>query len=146
VIRCGSDQSKALNSKRLKSCTRARNYLLKNICSLSNQMRGFLAEHGIIIAKGLTQLRRALPVILEQAGLSAPFRVPDRFAENPRMSGPFLSLAAIRDDEFEPHRSGSCSMAKFTGAVRTSSIVARPNFQKSVHPNRGSIWSRNTEN
>jgi hypothetical protein len=111
VIRCGSYQSKALNSKRLnQELHRARTYLLKNICSLANQMRGFLAEHGIIIAKGLTPLRRALPVILEQACLSAPFRVPDRFAENPRMSGPFLSLAAIRDDEFEPHRSGSCSM------------------------------------
>jgi transposase len=53
---------------------RARSYLLKNICAVANQMRGFLAEHGIIIAKGLTPLRRALPEVLEQADLSALFR------------------------------------------------------------------------
>jgi transposase len=65
---------KSIEQQETQELHRARSYLLKNICSLSNQMRGFLAEHGIIIAKGLTPLRRALPEILEQAGLSALFR------------------------------------------------------------------------
>ena len=65
---------KSIEQQETQELHRARSYLLKNICALSNQMRGFLAEHGIIIAKGLTPLRRALPEILEQADLSALFR------------------------------------------------------------------------
>jgi transposase len=37
-------------------------------------MRGFLAEHGIIVANGIGPLRRLLPEVLEHAELSVPFR------------------------------------------------------------------------
>jgi transposase len=53
---------------------RARAQLLKNLNSLANQMRGFLAEHGIIVAKSIGSLRRLLPEVLEHAELSALFR------------------------------------------------------------------------
>lgn len=52
---------------------RARAQLLKNLNSLANQMRGFLAEHDIIVAKGIGPLRRLLPEVLEHAELSALF-------------------------------------------------------------------------
>lgn len=44
---------------------------------LSNQLRGLLAEHGIVIAKGVSALRKAVPGILEEAdnGLTARFRL-----------------------------------------------------------------------
>jgi len=44
--------------------------------ALANQLRGLLAEYGIVVPQGLTALRRALPEILEDAanGLSDCFR------------------------------------------------------------------------
>jgi transposase len=44
--------------------------------ALGNQLRGLLAEYGIVIPQGLAALRRALPEILEDAanGLSEVFR------------------------------------------------------------------------
>lgn len=43
---------------------------------LANQIRGLLGEYGIIINKGVSSVRKALPVILEDAdnGLTARFR------------------------------------------------------------------------
>jgi len=55
---------------------RVRQQLVKTRTGLVNQVRGLLAEHGIVIARGFAQLRRALPVILEDRdnGLSAVMR------------------------------------------------------------------------
>ena len=55
---------------------RVRQQLVKARTSLANQVRGLLAEHGIVIGRGFAQLRRALPVILEDQdnGLSAVMR------------------------------------------------------------------------
>jgi transposase len=44
---------------------RVRQQLVKTRTALVNQVRGLLAEYGIVIAQGVTHLRRALPVILE---------------------------------------------------------------------------------
>jgi transposase len=47
------------------SVHRVRGLLMRQRSSLINQMRGLLAEYGIVIAKGTAALRRALPAILE---------------------------------------------------------------------------------
>ena len=46
---------------------RVRSRLMKQRTQLTNQVRGLLAEYGIIIAKGIASLRRKLPDILEDA-------------------------------------------------------------------------------
>jgi transposase len=55
---------------------RVRQQLVKARTGLVNQVRGLLAEHGIVIARGFAQLRRALPLLLEDRdnGLSAVMR------------------------------------------------------------------------
>jgi transposase len=55
---------------------RVRQQLVKARTSLANQVRGLLAEHGIVIGRGFAQLRRGLPVIVEERdnGLSGVMR------------------------------------------------------------------------
>jgi len=55
---------------------RVRQQLVKARTGLANQVRGLLAEHGIVLARGLAPLRRALPLLLEDRdnGLSAVMR------------------------------------------------------------------------
>lgn len=60
----------------LQSLFRVRDLSIKTRTALCNQMRGLLAEYGIIIPKSINALRRRLPEILEDAenGLSDAFR------------------------------------------------------------------------
>lgn len=60
---------------------RIRAQLIKWRTALANEIRGLLAEYGIVIAKGIAPLRRILPGILaqEENGLSGLFR--DMLAE-----------------------------------------------------------------
>ena len=55
---------------------RVRQQLVKSRTGLANQVRGLLAEYGIVIARGFAPLRRALPVLLEDRdnGLSGVLR------------------------------------------------------------------------
>jgi len=55
---------------------RVRQQLVKTRTALINQVRGLLAEHGIVFARDVAHLRRALPVILEdrENGLSGVMR------------------------------------------------------------------------
>jgi transposase len=55
---------------------RVRQQLVKTRTALVNQVRGLLAEYGIVIAQGVAHLRRALPLILEDCdnGLSGVMR------------------------------------------------------------------------
>lgn len=46
---------------------RIRERLVHNRTALSNQMRGLLSEYGIVLAEGLSKLRKELPMILEDA-------------------------------------------------------------------------------
>jgi len=56
---------------------RIRSRLVKSRTALTNEIRGFLAEFGVVVAKSLGPLRRALPELLEDAenGLPGDFRV-----------------------------------------------------------------------
>ena len=53
---------------------RVRAHLVNMRIALANQVRGLLAEYGIVIAKGFAPLRRALPIILEDDHLSGLMR------------------------------------------------------------------------
>ena len=55
---------------------RVRQQMVKTRTALVNQVRGLLAEYGIVIGRGFAQLRRALPLILEDRdnGLSGVLR------------------------------------------------------------------------
>lgn len=46
---------------------RIRSQAIKQRTALSNQIRGFLAEYGLVIPKGLSYIRKILPDILEDA-------------------------------------------------------------------------------
>ena len=60
----------------LQALQRLRTRLIRDRTGLSNQLRGLLAEHGIVIPRSLVQLRRHIPELLEDADnqLSALFR------------------------------------------------------------------------
>lgn len=45
-----------------------RSGLIKQRTALSNQIRGLLAEFGLVLPKGLAQLRRQLPVLVQEPG------------------------------------------------------------------------------
>ena len=60
----------------LQSVHRVRTQLMRERIALGNQIRGLLAEYGIVAAQGVSALRRALPDILENGenGLSGLMR------------------------------------------------------------------------
>lgn len=60
----------------LQALHRVRSHLVSERVALENQIRGLLAEYGIVVGKGTTALKRALPQILEDAqnGLSGLMR------------------------------------------------------------------------
>lgn len=63
---------------------RARSLLVANRTAQVNQIRGLLAEFGLVVPKGVARLRRELPGILEDAenGLPALARGARRFAQS----------------------------------------------------------------
>jgi transposase len=67
---------KALWQQDLQALHRVRSQLMQSRVALGNQMRGLLAEYGIVLPKGAGALRRALPTMLEDAenGLSGLMR------------------------------------------------------------------------
>jgi transposase len=67
---------KSVEQQDLQALHRLRQAVVKARTALVNQIRGELAEYGIVVAKGIGQMRRALPEILEDGenGLSDRFR------------------------------------------------------------------------
>ena len=67
---------KAVQQQDLQHLHRIRSQAVSQRTALSNQIRGFLLEYGVVIAQGLGSLRRRLPEILEDAdnGLSGAMR------------------------------------------------------------------------
>ena len=53
---------------------RVRSRLVRDRTALANQLRGMLREHGIAVALGLGQIRRAIPIQLDNETLSPLFR------------------------------------------------------------------------
>lgn len=59
--------AKSIEQQDIQSIHRVRERLISNRTGLANQIRGLLAEYGIVVAKGLWQLRQQLSDILEDA-------------------------------------------------------------------------------
>lgn len=56
---------KGVEQQAIQSLHRVRERLVGQRTALSNQIRGLLAEYGVVLAKGIGKLRRELPVIIE---------------------------------------------------------------------------------
>lgn len=67
---------KTVEQQDLQALHRVRERIVRERTGLSNQLRGLLAEYGIVVGQGLGRLRRALPEVLEDPdnGLSGLFR------------------------------------------------------------------------
>lgn len=67
---------KTIEQQDIQALHRIRQSLVKSRTALSNQIRGLLAEYGIVVGKGLSQVRKRIPEILEDGenGLTAQFR------------------------------------------------------------------------
>jgi transposase len=59
---------KTIEQQDIQAVHRIRARLVNERTALVNQIRGLLAEYGIVVAQGIQQLRKKLPVILEDAG------------------------------------------------------------------------------
>ena len=58
---------KTVESQDIQAIHRVRSRLIKERTALVNQLRGLLAERGIVIAQGIARLRKQLPLIVEDA-------------------------------------------------------------------------------
>jgi len=56
---------KTLAQQDIQSLQRIRERLMKHRTATSNQLRGLLAEYGVVLPKGLSYLRKDVPFILE---------------------------------------------------------------------------------
>ncbi len=67
---------KSIEQQDLQGLHRIRQSVVKQRTALANQIRGLLGEYGIIVAKGISQVRTRIPQILEDAenGLTDRFR------------------------------------------------------------------------
>jgi len=67
---------KTLEQQDIQCLHRARSMAVAHRTAQANQIRGFLAEYGVVVAKGIGNLRRALPELLEdgQSELTPMFR------------------------------------------------------------------------
>ncbi len=67
---------KSVEQQDVQAVHRVRQQLVEARTALANQVRGLLAEYGIVIPQGVAYLRRALPEILEDPdnGVSATIR------------------------------------------------------------------------
>lgn len=68
--------SKTVEQQDVQALHRIRQSIVKRRTAQANQIRGFLAEYGIVIPQGITWVRRRLPELLEDGenGLTARFR------------------------------------------------------------------------
>jgi transposase len=59
---------KSIEQQDIQMLHRVRSGLVKERTALANRTRGLLGEYGLVVGLGLTQLRRRLPELLEDAG------------------------------------------------------------------------------
>ena len=72
---------KSVEQQAVLSVHRVRQLRVGERTALVNQIRGLLAEYGIVVAQGITRIRRALPGILEDAENGLPDLAREVFAE-----------------------------------------------------------------
>jgi transposase len=65
---------KTVEQQDIQALHRSRSLLMKNRTALSNQIRGLLSEYGLVIAKSPGKVRRILPTLLDDEGVTlSPF-------------------------------------------------------------------------
>lgn len=72
---------KSVEQQDIQSVHRQRERIKKERTALVNQVRGLLAEYGVVINKGIAAVRRGLPEILEDAGNGLTPLTRELFAE-----------------------------------------------------------------
>lgn len=72
---------KSVEQQALMAVHRARALVVGQRNAIGNQLRGLLAEFGIVVGRGVAQLRRALPEILEDGQNGLPGLARQTFAE-----------------------------------------------------------------
>jgi transposase len=72
---------KSVEQQGLMAVHRARALVVGQRNAIGNQLRGLLAEFGIVVGRGVAQLRRALPEILEDGQNGLPGLARQTFAE-----------------------------------------------------------------
>ena len=72
---------KSLEQQAVLTVHRVRQLRVAERTALVNQIRGLLAEYGIVMAQGIARLRREMPRLLEDAGNNLPDLARDIFAE-----------------------------------------------------------------
>ena len=72
---------KTVEQQDIQNLHRQRERIKKSRTALSNQVRGLLAEYGIVINKGIAAVRKRLPEILEDAENSLTMRSRELFAD-----------------------------------------------------------------
>ena len=72
---------KRVEQQDLQSLHRVRSQAVKQHTALSNQIRGLLAEYGVIIPKGISHISRNLPDILEDAENELTFLTREIFSD-----------------------------------------------------------------
>ena len=72
---------KSIEQQDIQNLHRQRERIKKARTALVNQVRGLLAEYGIVINKGISAVRKGLPDILEDAGNGLTMRSRELFAD-----------------------------------------------------------------
>jgi transposase len=88
---------KSVEQQDIQSLHRVRSRLVSSRTGLANQIRGLLSEYGIVLPQHVSQLRRGLPLILEDGSneLTAFSRRQSRNHRPPRSQLPPRALAGL---------------------------------------------------
>lgn len=73
--------SKALEQQDIQSLHRIRSQAVARRTALSNQIRGLLMEYGVVIPKGISHVRKQIPMILEDADNELTFLFREMLSE-----------------------------------------------------------------
>lgn len=73
--------SKALEQQDIQSLHRIRSQAVSRRTALSNQIRGLLMEYGVVIPKGISYVRKQIPMILEDADNELTFLFREMLSE-----------------------------------------------------------------
>jgi transposase len=110
---------KTIAQQDMQSLHRIRNGIVKQRTALVNQIRGLLGEYGVTIAQGITRVRRAIPLLLEETdnGLTVMFR--------DMLSQLYGQLVAL--DEHEQHCRKHLKISQSQCAT-TQRLITAPGF------------------
>lgn len=107
---------KTVEQQQVLALHRMRSTLVKARTALANQMRGLLAEFGLVVAQGLPHLRRELPALLEDADNGLPPLLREELS---------VQAQRLRELDAEVHRLTQCIERQARGNERTRALMQR---------------------